>query len=395
MAAMKLAENLYSVGALNPALRIFDIIMTAEYGTTYNSFLITGDKNVLIDACHETFFDEFCENINSVVDIRNIDYLITNHTEPDHSGCIQKLLAVNPDIEILSSPSGNKFLQNLCNEPFKGRVVNTGDTLETGIGTLEFIVSPMLHWPDSMFTYWPEAKTLFTCDFLGAHYCEPQMLDTRIHYPDKYLESFRYYFDCIFGPFKSFVIQGLDKIKGLDIERVCVSHGPILTESIQDRIADYRAWSKPSAKGDKPVMAICYASAYNYTRKLAEAAYEAVKDRSEVYMLDVVEANPEEVAAIANRADALMVGSCTINRDSVKPIWTLLSSIEAVGAAGKPAAAFGSYGWTGEAVPMIKERLSNLKYRFIGDGYRCIFRPTDEDFAAMANYAREVLDAVK
>lgn len=395
MAAIKLAENLYSVGVLNPALRVFDIIMTAEYGSSYNSFLLTGEKNILIDACHETFFDEFCDNISSVIDLKDIHYLVANHTEPDHSGCIQKLLDINPDITVISSASGNKFLQNLCNRPFNGQVVNTGDTLETGIGALEFIVAPMLHWPDSMFTYWREGKTLFTCDFLGAHYCEPQMLDTGVHYPDKYLDSFRYYFDCIFGPFKPFVIQGLDKIEGLAVDRVCVSHGPILTDSIQDRIADYRAWSAPGAKTDKPVVAICYASAYTYTRQLAEAACEAIKDQSEVYLLDVVKEPVGDVAAIANRADVLLVGSCTINRDSVEPIWKLLSSIDAVGSVGKPAGAFGSYGWTGEAVPMIKARLTGLKYRFVGDGYRCVFRPTEEDLTNVKDYALSVLNEVK
>lgn len=395
MAALKLKENLYYVGASNPALRVFDIIMMADYGTTYNSYLITGPKNVLVEAAHERFYDELIENIDSIVPVEKLDYLIMNHNEPDHSGCIRQLLDRNPELTIVSSAGGKKFLENILNRPFNSLVVKQGESLDIGQGALEFIMAPMLHWPDTMFTYFPAGKTIFTCDFLGAHFCEPWVLDTHVHYPEKYDEAFAYYYAAIFGPFKPYVIQGLDKIAPLDFDMVCCSHGPVLTESIQKRMDEYRAWSTPAPREGKPYVPILYASSYGYTGHLAKAAYEAIKDDVNAELIDVVFTAPGVAAAKANEADALLVGSCTLNRDAVKPIWDLVTSLDAVNTPSKPAGAFGSYGWTGEAVGMLKERFLGLKYKFVGDGYRCIFRPSDDDLAAMGAYAKEVVAGLK
>lgn len=394
MAALKLKENLYYVGASNPALRVFDIIMMADYGTTYNSYLITGPKNVLVEAAHERFFDELIENIDSVLPVEKLDYLIMNHNEPDHSGCICQLLDRNPDLTIVSSAGGKKFLDNILNRSFKSLVVKQGDKLDIGQGALEFIIAPMLHWPDTMFTYFPEKQCVFTCDFLGAHFCEPRVLDTHVHYNAKYDEAFAYYYGAIFGPFKPYVIQGLDKLAPLDFDMVCCSHGPVLTESVRARMDQYRAWSTPTPKPAKPYVPILYASSYGYTTRLARAAFEAIQDIADAELIDVVFTDPGVAAAKANEADALLVGSCTLNRDAVKPIWDVVTSLDAVNTPGKPAGAFGSYGWTGEAVGMLRDRLIGLKYKFIGDGVRCVFLPNDGDLAAMAQYAKDIVAAL-
>jgi flavorubredoxin len=396
MSAIKVKSNVYSVGVLNPSLRVFDIVMESRYGTSYNAFLITGEKNVLIDTVHAAFFEEYLNNIQSVVDISKIDYLIMNHTEPDHSGSIAKLLDVNPNITVYCTVAAKMYLSAITNEDFKCVPVKQGDKLSLGSEELEFIVAPLLHWPDSMFTWMPSAKTLFTCDFLGAHFCEPTMLDTNIHYPDKYKGEFRYYYDGIFSPFKPYVLAGLDKIKDLPVEMICTSHGPCLTESIQECQKLYREWSQP-VRHEKKIVGILYASAYGCTAKLAKAAYDELsgKENLDVRMVDIVFAPFAEVASLANEADALLVGSCTINRDAPKIIWDMLASIDAINTKQKPAGAFGSYGWSGEAVPMMKSRLEHLKYKFIGDGLKFNFMPTDADMAAMAAYANEVAAGMK
>ena len=202
MSAIKFKKNVYSVGVLNPALRVFDIVMEARYGTSYNAYLITGEKNVLIDTVHEPFFSEYLDNIQSVIDISKIDYLIMNHTEPDHSGSVAKLLQLNPNITVYCTTAAKMYLSAITNADFKCATVKQGEKLNIGGEELEFIVAPLLHWPDSMFTYMASTKMLFTCDFLGAHYCEPTMKNSDPHYPDKYMEQFKYYYDCIFGPFK-------------------------------------------------------------------------------------------------------------------------------------------------------------------------------------------------
>ncbi|MDF1493643.1 FprA family A-type flavoprotein [Caproiciproducens sp. CPB-2] len=396
MGAIKLKNNVYSVGVLNPSLRVFDIIMESRYGTSYNAYLITGEKNVLIDTVHAPFFDEYLNNIQSVIDISKIDYLIMDHTEPDHSGSVGKLLEMNPNITVYCTTAAKMYLSAITNRDFQCVTVKQGDKLSIGEEELEFIIAPLLHWPDSMFVYMGSEKTLFTCDFLGTHYCEPTMLDTTVHYPDKYSEQFKHYYNCIFGPFKPYVLAGLDKIKDLPVTLVCPSHGPCLTESIQKCEDLYREWSTPVPR-EKKTVGILYASAYGCTGKLAEAAYDELKkdEKLDAKLINVVFTPLEEAAKLANEADALLIGSCTINRDAPKVIWDILASVDAINTRQKPAGAFGAYGWSGEAVPMMKSRMEHLKFRFIGEGFRVLFNPTDEDLTAIRAYAKEIASNMK
>lgn len=396
MSVKKLTDNVYSVGVLNPGMRVFDIIMHAEYGTSYNAYLITGEKNVLVDTVLESFFDEYLENIQSIVDISKIDYLIVNHTEPDHSGSIEKLLKLNPNIVVYSTFSAKKNLSAITNGEFESVVVKHGDKLQIGDRELEFIVAPLLHWPDTMFTWMPSEKVLFTCDFLGCHYCEPTMMDTTIHYPEKYWSEFENYYRCIMEPFASSVLAGLDKIKDLPVELICTSHGPCLTQNIQRCKELYRKWSTP-ASHEKKVVGILYASAYGYTEKLAQAAAEELRknDTLDVELVNIVFEPFDKAAELVRRADALLFGSCTINRDAPKIVWDVLASVDPINTRTKPVGAFGSYGWSGEAVPMMKSRLEHLKFRFIGDGLRVNFKPTEEDLANMRQYANQVVAQMK
>lgn len=396
MGVMKLKENLYSVGVLNPGLRVFDIIMESKFGTSYNAYLITGEKNILIDTVHASFFDQYLRNIESVLPVSKIDCLVMNHTEPDHSGSVAKLLELNPDITVYSTFPAKKCLDGIANRSFKSVVVKQGDRLEYGNGYLEFIIAPLLHWPDSMFSWMPEQNVLFTCDFLGCHYCEPAMLDTEIHYPEKYWGEFDYYYKGIFSPFKPYVLAGLDKIADLPATLICPSHGPCLTEYIAKCKSLYREWSTPQTKQKKTV-GILFASAYGYTRQLAEAARDELSGNPDldVRLMDIVYTPFREVVSLVNEADAVLTGSCTINRDAPKIVWDMLASTDAINTHGKPAGAFGSYGWSGEAVPMMKDRLQHLKFSFIGDGLRVNFKPTAEDIAAMKAYAAEVVSHIR
>lgn len=176
MSAIQLREGVWSVGVLNPALRVFDIVMESRYGTSYNAYLVTGgEKTALIEAVHKDYFEDLVSNIEEILPVEKLDYLIMNHTEPDHSGGVRALLDRCPNLTVLCSSSAKKFLTSIANEEFPCRVVKDGDTLDLGGKTLRFISAPLLHWPDSIFT-WDEAdKTLFTCDFLGCHFCEPSM----------------------------------------------------------------------------------------------------------------------------------------------------------------------------------------------------------------------------
>lgn len=394
MGIVKLSDHVYSVGVMNPGLRVFDIVMEAKYGTTYNAYLVTGQKNVLVETVHTDFFDEYLYNVQSLVDLQDIDYIVMNHTEPDHSGSLEKLLAINPSITVVCTAAAQKYLRGITNRDFTCKVVKQGETLDIGGTALQFVVAPLLHWPDSMMTYHPDDQVLFSCDFLGCHYCEPTMLDSEVHYKDAYLGEFSYYYQGIFGPFKPYVIAGLDKIKDLALQAVCPSHGPVLVKEIKERMDDYRRWSTPAASGEKKAV-VLYASAYRCTQMLAQAACNAINSRTDfkAECIDIVTAPFGETVSKANEADALIIGSCTINRDAPKIVWDVLASIDAINSKGKPAGVFGSYGWSGEAVGMMKDRLASLKYQVLGDGLKINFMPTQEDLKQMGDYAVDVVTA--
>lgn len=397
MSIERISENSYSIGIMNPSLRVFDIVMQAKYGTSYNSYFISGQKNVVIDTCHGNFFDEYMNNLRSITDIDKIDYVIVNHTEPDHSGSLKKLLDLNPKIKIVCTAIASKYLKQITNLDLDCICVKDGDSLDIGGRTLKFIVAPMLHWPDSMMTWFEDEKILFSCDFLGSHFCEPTVFDVSIHDKDAYLAEFEYYYNCIFGPFKKFVLSGLDKIKDLNPEAICPGHGPVLTETIQKRMSDYYKWSKTETPQDKFV-AVLYASAYGCTKKLAKAAVDSINNsHGNIYaeLIDVVSTPAQDISSKISRASGIMVGSCTINRDAPKIIWDALSSIDAINSRGKPAGCFGSYGWSGEAVGMIQERLRSLGFKVSDEVVKVNFMPTDEDIRSIENYAHEIVSAIK
>lgn len=390
----KIKENLFYIGAINPNLRIFDIIMQTEFGTSYNSYLIKGDKIAILETVHDKFSQVFFDNILEITPIEKIDYIIMNHTEPDHSGAIAKILELNPNITIVGSAAAVKNISNITNMKFNKLIVKTGDKLSLGNNlNLEFIISPNLHWPDSMFTYLPELKTVFTCDFLGSHYCEPQIDDFKITYPNAYKSAFSNYYSAIFGPFKKFVLDGLDKLAAIDFDTICTSHGPVLNAGITDAIALYREWSTP--KETSPNVAIFYVSAYGYTRSMAKAfATELTTLGIPAKTYDIIKHPIPQLKEALESASGIMIGSPTINRDAVKPVWDLLSSTDAIINKGKPCMVFGSYGWSGEACKMVEDRLTSLGLKPVNDFYRTLMKPSDCDFDNISAIAKTFAKAI-
>ncbi|MGE4283771.1 MAG: FprA family A-type flavoprotein [Clostridia bacterium] len=389
MPTIKVKDGIYSVGVLNPNLRIFDIIMQTEYGTSYNAYLVKGEKTALIETVHTTFFDEYLDNIRSITDIADIDYIILNHTEPDHSGALKYLLRENPKIKVITSMAGNKYIRQIVNHEFDSQIVKDGDVIDLGGKTLKFLIAPFLHWPDSMFTYVEEDSTLFSCDFLGCHYCEPRMFDNRVVYRKNFENAIKYYYDVIFGPFKEYVLKGLDKIKDLKMDVICPSHGPILVESIEKTMTLYREWSSDIFDKNAPKkVLISYVSAYGCTRRIAEELERAIKDTGnfEVELVNIIYSDLMEIREKIDKADALLFGSPTINRDAVKPVWDVLSVVEAIRNKGKLCGVFGSYGWSGESIKMMEDRVKSLKLNLFGEGQKANFVPSADELSKIYEY---------
>lgn len=399
MAANRITDKIYSVGVQNPDLRIFDIVMETKYGTSYNSYIVKGDDVALIEASHADFKGEYEANIREVADPAKIKYIVLNHTEPDHSGALADLLRLCPDATVLATAVALNYLKNIVNEPFKSRPVKDGEVLDLGGVTLTFTVAPLLHWPDSMFTYCAEEKVLFSCDVFGSHYSSEKVFDKDVENVDGYKEAFKGYYDAIFGPFKPFVIAGTAKIAKYPFETVCPSHGPVLTKNgLLPYVLDcYKNWSKPVKNAVKTIP-VFYCSAYGCTSKLAEAIAEGVKEvipdaACETYNL--IENDMSEMRAKINSCDACAIGSPTLNSDAVPPVWDLLAGVDAINSRKKPVAVFGSYGWSGEAVPNVIARVSGLKMAVVGEGLKVCFVPTAADIESAKEYGRQLAGALK
>jgi len=390
---IEITKDISWVGALDYDIKVFDIIMETEFGTSYNSYLVKGsEKTALFETVKEHFFDEFLERIEGLTTVEDIDYIVVDHTEPDHAGSIARIIKMNPDVTIVGSATALKYLENIINGPFNSMAVKEWDTLDLGNKTVEFISVPNLHWPDTIYSYLKEDKVLITCDSFGCHYADERIFNDLID--DDFMDAYKYYFDSIMAPFKKFVNSALAKIDHIDFDMICPGHGPILRTDIHKYIEKYREWSVIPEEGSYVVMP--YVSAYGYTKKLAEKIAQAIKDAGiEIKMYDLVEADKEEVIAEMQNAKALLFGSPTILSDTLPPIWHMLTELNPIIHKGKIAGAFGSYGWSGEAVPNIEERLKQLRFKIPVEGYRIKFNPSDEDLEGAYEFGKAFADALK
>ncbi len=410
MKTVEIRKDWYWVGNLDPELRIFDIIMETEFGTSYNSFLLKGsEKTVLFEASKLKCYDEFLEKVTSIVPVKEIDYLVVSHTEPDHTGAIEKLLDLNPGLKIVATGAGIGFMREICNKDFNAIAVKDGDEISLGDKTLRFLHAPNLHWPDTMFTYVPEDKTLVTCDAFGAHFSFEGITNDKLAaagQEENYYKAMRYYFDMIMGPFKSFLLQGIAKIEDLEIETICTGHGPVLVEDPWKNVEIYRKWALESNPNTKKTVVMPYVTAYGFTGELAQSIAEGVRNAGnvDVRAYDMVAADKNKVLDELFWADGILFGTPTIVGEALKPIWDLTTSMFARTHGGKIASAFGSFGWSGEGVPHIMERLKQLRMKVYREGLRVKFKPNEAQLQeayefgynfGMSVLAGKVLEPVK
>jgi len=379
MRNIQLKKDLYYIGAVDKNLRRFDIVMETKFGTTYNSYVLKGSEKIaLIDGSKGLFAGDFMSQLQAIVPVEKIDYLVVQHTEPDHSGAICDLLDANPNITLVGSIMAMRLVKEVVNRDFKSIIVRDGDKISLGDKTLMFMPLPNLHWPDTMCTYVPELKVLFTCDFFGAHYATEEPLVSRQKNLKDYMDSRKYYFEAIMSPFKSYVRAGLTRLSQLDFDLVCVSHGPVIDTGLAELIMQYAQWAAPTVKGDVPMILIAYVSNYGYTKTLAETIEKTLRDLGlKVESYDLVETPKAKVLERVPYASGLLVGSPTIVGDVLLPVSEFLIELNPIIHGGIPASAFGSYGWSGEAVPNILARLKQVKMKVNDEGYRAVLKPND------------------
>jgi len=392
MKTLNLKEGITWVGALDPNLRVFDIIMHTEFGTTYNSYVVEGTEHIaLFETVKAKCFDEYIEKLRQTMDISKIEYIVVDHTEPDHVGSVEKMLELNPNIKIVGSSSAIKFLKEIVNRDFVAMPVKHGDTIDLGGKTLEFISAPFLHWPDSMYTYIKEDKALITCDSFGAHYSFDEILLSKVTAWDDYMSALKYYYNMIMGPFKPHVLSAIKKIQDKEIDIIMPGHGPVLDKNPWEIVEIYKDWSTEESIFEKKTVVIPYVSAYGYTETLAKSIAEGIKSEEgiDVYLHDMVYADKATVLGQMRWADGIMFGTPTINGDALPPIWDLALSMSPILHNKKLTAVFGSYGWSGEGVPNIEARLKMVRTKKFADGLKVNFKPSEDQETTAFNYGKE------
>jgi flavorubredoxin len=386
------------IGVLDYDIVTFDIVMQTKYGTTYNSYFINAEKKAIVEASKDKFSEIHINKLKSVTDPSEIQYIILDHTEPDHCGNMADLLEIAPSAVVVGSGNAIRYLSDIINKPFRSLVVKDGDTLDLGNKTLKFIAAPNLHWPDTMLTWLPEDKILFTCDVFGAHFCHENLYS---NFTPEYLEAFKYYFDIILKPFSRFALKAIEKIKPLDIEFICPGHGPVHKEKWKEIVSLSQKYAEEylniTSAGEKKNVLITYVSAYGFTRKMAEQIAVGIGESAEmkVKLLDIETISLGDLESEVVLSDALLVGSPTINQNTLLPVYKLFSVINPYRDRLKAAGSFGSYGWSGEAPKIITENLRNLKLKIFEDNATHKFYPGGDKTSALKEYGRRFADFVK
>lgn len=377
---LPITDDVSWIGVLDPGLITFDIVMETKYGTTYNSYFINAEKKTIVETTKVKFWPTYLEKIRQVVNPEEIEYIIVDHTEPDHSGNIHNLLSVAPNATVVGSGNAIKFLRDQTGHDFKHIVVKNGDTLDLGNKTIHFIGAPNLHWPDTIYSWLEEDRVLFTCDSFGCHYCNEAMYDDLCGDFD---DSFKYYFDAILRPFSKYMIQAIEKIRPLDIKTICPGHGPILRSDWKKYVDLSERYAKSAiAMPNEKSILIAYVSAYENTSVLAHKIAEGLKMACDfnVDVCDIENMSTEKLEEKIAHSMGIIIGSPTINQNIVHQVYSIFAVLNPLRDRGKLTAAFGSYGWSGEGVNIIESNLANLKLKVFEQNLRIKFQPHEPEF---------------
>ncbi|CCI16369.1 Diflavin flavoprotein A 1 [Microcystis aeruginosa PCC 9807] len=304
----------------------FDIEFGLQNGTTYNSYLIRGEKIALVDTSHEKFRQLYFDSLNGLINPQEIDYLIISHTEPDHSGLVRDILELAPNITVVGSKVAIQFLENLVHHPFQRQLVKNGDQLDLGNGhILEFVNAPNLHWPDTIFTYDHGSGILFTCDAFGMHYCSDDLYDEQLSAIEP---DYRFYYECLMAPNARSVLAAMKRMEPLgNINLVANGHGPLLKHNVTELLTRYRDWSQAQTKAEKTV-AVFYISDYGYSDRLCQSIAKGItKTGLTVETLDLKSADPQEVKELASSAVGIVIGTPPVSGINAQEITGNLGTI--------------------------------------------------------------------
>jgi anaerobic nitric oxide reductase flavorubredoxin len=389
MPPVKVLENIYWVGAVDWNIRNFHgFTYTTHRGTTYNAYLIVDEKIALVDSVYGPFAGEMLEKIKEIVDPSRIDYIIANHVETDHSGAIAEVLKQAPRARVIGTARCRAGLEKHYFGNWDFQVVKTGEELKLGKRTLKFLEAPMLHWPDSMFTYIEEDGLLLPNDAFGQHLASSGRFDDEVDEAVLMAEAAKYYANILW-PFSTLVLRKIEEVQklGLKINMIAPSHGVIWRKDPGKIINAYLSWARGEARRKALVV---YDTMWGSTEKMAKAMVEGLRSEGvEVMMFRLPYSDRSDIVKELLDARGLLMGSGTINNGIIPTVAPFLEDLVGLKPRGKIAAAFGSYGWGGGAVKHIEESLKKAGMEIVLPGLEVNWVPNKEELQKCFEFGRE------
>lgn len=366
---------------------------STQKGSSYNSYLVRDGKNVLIDTVWKPYDKEFVHNLQKEIDLKEIDFIVINHGEVDHSGALPELMRHIPDTPIYCTANGVKSLKGHYHQDWNFVTVKTGDALELGSTKLIFVEAPMLHWPDTMFCYLTGENIFFSNDAFGQHYATESLYNDVVDTAELYGEALKYYAN-ILTPFSPLVTKKINEVLslGLPVDMICPSHGVIWRDEPGQIIQAYLKWA---ASYQENQISIVYDTMWGATRRMAEALAAGIRSQDAdvtVKLMNAAKEDKNDIITEIFRSKSVLVGSSTINRGILHSVGGLLEMIRGLKFTGKSAAAFGSYGWSGESVGHITAALADCGFRVLDEGIKALWMPDDAALSQCEAYGRSVAE---
>ena len=365
-------------------------------GTTYNSYLVKDKKTALIDTVWSPFSAEFVRNLDNQISLKNIDYIVAQHAEIDHSGGLAELMEHIPDTPVYCTKNGMKSFKGHFHKNWNFVPVKTGDKLNLGKKELIFIEAPMLHWPDSMFSYLTEENILFSNDAFGQHLASEMLYNDSVDQAELVQECIKYYAN-ILTPFSGLVEKKIEEFKSLNVplDMICPSHGVIWRDNPLQIVGKYLDWSKNYRENQ---ITIVYDTMWNGTRNMAEAIAKGVRsvdDEVVVKLFNISHTDKNDVVTEVFKSKTLLVGSPTINRGILSAVAGFMEQIRGLKFKDKKAAAFGTYGWSGESVDMIDQGLKNAGFELLESGLKSTWNPDEQSLKECIDFGKEIAEKSK
>lgn len=394
--SFKITDTVSWVGKVDWDLQTFHgEELSTHKGSTYNAYLLQDEKNVLIDTVWKPYRDEFITRLQKNIELDKIDYIIVNHAEPDHSGSLPDLMKLIPNTPIYCTANGVKSMRGQYHQDWDFHVVKTGDKLSIGSQELIFIEAPMLHWPDTMFTYLTGEAILFSNDAFGQHFASETMYNDTVDQAELMFECMKYYAN-ILTPFSRQVDRKIKEFVALNlpVNLICPSHGVIWRDNPLQIVEQYAKWANSYQENQ---ITILYDTMWDSTKKMAQAIAQGIiaADSSiAVKLFNTSQRDKNDIITEVFKSRAILMGSPTVNRTILSSLAGIIEEIKGLAFTNKKAAAFGSYGWSGESVKIISSRLQESGFELINEGIKCLWSPDEENEAKCYDLGQQIVAAL-